>query len=60
MSLPLVLDGAVGRLPQLGGVAASAGQVMRDEQIGHRRSITAYGEDMSRILEGKWDPPAGA
>ena len=49
----------VDRLPQLGGLAAYAKQVVRDKLIEHREYINRYGEDMPEIRDWKWNSPAG-
>lgn len=49
----LVMDVA-DRVPELGELATSLRQLMRDKRIEHRRYITRHGEDMPEIRNWRW------
>jgi xylulose-5-phosphate/fructose-6-phosphate phosphoketolase len=49
----LVMD-VIDRVPKLESVGAHLMQQMRDKRYGHKRYITAHGEDMPEIREWKW------
>ena len=50
----------VNRLPQLGGTAAYAKQVVRDKPIEHKQCISRYGQDMPEIRDWQRTVTTGA